>query len=138
MRTDPVDGHGPVVRAHRFLRALAIVMAGCSGPAEPAVESGYDPERAREALVAALDAWKKHEAKALPQHDPPIRFVDDDFTAGLRLSDYEIEPPHPPSGPHENVPVILSLRDKRGKAIQREARYQIAIEPALAVLRSDP
>jgi hypothetical protein len=33
--------------------------------------------------------------------------------------------------------VILSLRDARGKAIQREAHYQIATEPALAVLRSD-
>jgi hypothetical protein len=110
---------------------------GCSGGAEPAVESRYDADRARTALVAALDAWKKGEARGLQRRKPPIRFVDDDFVAGLKLADYEIEEPEGPSRPHEDIHVILSLRDARGKVIQRETRYQVATEPALAVLRSD-
>jgi hypothetical protein len=120
-----------------MLLALLIVTAGCSGRGEPAIDARYDPEKAQAALVAALDAWKKGEARALPRRDPPIRFVDEDCMAGLRLSDYGIEEPDPPTGPHDNVHVILSLRDARGKVVQRDARYQIAIEPALAVLRSD-
>jgi hypothetical protein len=106
--------------------------------AEPVVESHYNPEQARAALVTALDAWKKGEARALARRKPPIRFVDDDFVAGLRLSDYEIEEPDAPIGLHKDVSVILSLRDARGKVVRREANYQVATEPGLAVLRSDP
>jgi hypothetical protein len=93
----------------------------------------YDPEQAK----AALDAWKKGEAKALPRRHPPIRFVDDDLVAGMRLSDYEVEEPDAPIGLHQDVAVILSLRDARGEVVRREARYQVATEPGLAVLRSD-
>jgi len=120
-----------------MLLALLIVTAGCSRGTEPAVGARYDSEQARTALIAALDAWKKGEARALARRDPPIRFVDEDCAAGLRLSDYEIEDPDAPAGPHENIHVILALRDARGNVVQRETKYQVATEPALAVLRSD-
>jgi hypothetical protein len=125
------------MRMRRILLPLLVVTAGCSTGAEPADLPRYDPSQARAALVAALDAWKKGEAKALPRRNPPIRFVDDDFATGLRLSDYGIEEPDAPSGLHKDVEVILSLRDPRGKVIHRVARYQVATEPGLAVLRSD-
>jgi hypothetical protein len=125
------------MRVRRMLLPALIVAAGCSAGVEPADHPRYDSVQARAALVAALDAWKKGEARALPRRNPPIRFVDDDFATGLRLSDYEIEQPDAPSGLHKDVEVILSLRDSRGKVIQREARYQVATEPGLAVLRSD-
>ncbi|WP_435011383.1 hypothetical protein P12x_002693 [Tundrisphaera lichenicola] len=119
------------------LLPLVLILAGCSGTGESPSEPPYDTERARSALVAALEAWKKGEAKALPKRVPPIRFVDDDLISGLRLSDYEIESPDGPIGPHADVDVVLSLRDKHNQPIQREARYQVATEPGLAVLRSD-
>ena len=53
------------------------------------------------------------------------------------LSDYEIEEPDREIELHKDVEVILSLRDARGKVIRREARYQVATRPGLAVLRSD-
>ena len=87
--------------------------------------------------MTALDAWKKGEARALGKRNPPIRFNDDDFLAGLRLSDYEIEEPDREIQSHKDVEVILSLRDARGMVIRREARYQVATRPGLAVLRSD-
>ncbi len=111
--------------------------AGCSGPVQPVVEIHHDAEQARVALISALDAWKKGEARGLAQRKPPIRFADDDLAMGLRLFDYALEEPDAPITPHKNVPVILSLRDARGKAIRREAHYQVSTEPALAVLRSD-
>ncbi len=123
--------------ACRMLLAVLTVTAGCSRATEPAAQRGYDSERARSALIAALDAWKKGEARTLARRNPPIHFVDEDCTAGFRLSDYGIEDPDGPAGPHQNVHVILALCDARGKAVQRVTQYQVATEPGLAVLRSD-
>lgn len=121
-----------------MLAAFLLVGAGCSRVASPpAAQPPYDSEQARSALVAALNAWKKGEAESLAKRNPPIRFVDDDLALGLRLSDYEIDEPDRPILLHENITVILSLHDARGKTIHREAQYQVATSPGLAVLRSD-
>jgi hypothetical protein len=125
------------MRVSWVLLALPIVTAGCWRGAGPAADPNYNPEKARTALIDALDAWKKGEARALARRKPPIRFVDEDFAAGLKLSDYEIDEPDAPTGPHQDVHVILSMRDARGKVVRRETQYQVATEPALAVLRSD-
>jgi hypothetical protein len=125
------------VRPHRILIVSLLLIAGCSAPPGPVAGPPYDTERARATLGAALDAWKKGEARSLARRKPPIRFEDDDLATGFRLLDYEIDSPDAPRGPHEDVPVMLSLKDPRRKVVQREARYQVAIEPALAVLRSD-
>jgi hypothetical protein len=118
--------------------ALALfVAAGCSRESGPPAAPPYDGQGAREALVASLEAWKTGQAKALARRTPPIRFEDDDLTAGLRLAEYEIEEPDAPIRLHEDVGVILSLRDARGQAVRREARYQVATVPGLAVIRTD-
>jgi hypothetical protein len=118
--------------------ALLFVFAGCSGTAKQVAEVRHDSEQARVVLVAALDTWKRGEARALARRKPPIRFVDEDFMAGLRLTDFELDEPDTPILPYKDVPVILSMRDKRGRVIRREAHYQVTTDPALAVLRSDP
>jgi hypothetical protein len=125
------------MRAHMMIATMLAVVAGCSGPSAPTPEVSHDPEQASAALVAALDAWKKGDVKSLTKRNPPIRFVDDDLLAGMRLSDYEIEEPDSPIRLHQDVEVILSLRDARGKAARREARYQVGTHPSLSVLRSD-
>jgi hypothetical protein len=125
------------MRSHRMFPVLLAVVTGCSGSSRPPAEVPYDSEKARTVLVAALDAWKKGDAKSLTKRNPPIRFVNDDLLAGLRLSDYEIEEPDTPNRLHQDVEVILSLRDARGKSLRREARYQVGTDPALSVLRSD-
>jgi hypothetical protein len=63
--------------------------------------------------------------------------VDDDLLSGLRLSEYEIEEPDQPVKLHQDVSVILEMRDARGKRVRREARYQVGTDPTLSVLRSD-
>jgi hypothetical protein len=125
------------MRISRSVLALLIVVAGCTGAPELPAELRYDSDQARNALVTALDAWKKGDARTLARRNPPIRFRDDDFMAGLKLSDYEVEEPDRAIELHKDVEVILSLRDARGKVIRREARYQVATKPGLAVLRSD-
>jgi hypothetical protein len=125
------------MRSQQMLLTILILTAGYSAETEPEFDAPYNPTKARAALVASLDAWRKGEASALARRDTPIRFVDDDFVAGLRLSDYEIEEPDAPVGLHQDVHVMLSLRDARGRVVEHEAQYQVATEPAVAVLRSD-
>ena len=125
------------MRGSWILPVLLAVGAGCSGYSRPASEASYDSEDARTALIAALDAWKQGEAKSLPKRKPPIRFVDDDLLSGLRLSEYEIEEPDQPMKLHQDVSVILEMRDARGQRVRREARYQVGTDPTLSVLRSD-
>jgi hypothetical protein len=120
-----------------MLLTILILTAGYSSEPEPEFDAPYNPTKARAALVASLDAWRKGEALALARRDAPIRFVDDDFVSGFRLTDYKIDEPDVPAWLHQDVRVRLSLRDAQGEVVQREAQYQIATEPALAVLRSD-
>src|SRR5271166_3997344 len=116
------------MRGYWNLPVLLAVIAGCSGCSQPAPEAPFDSERARTALIAALDAWQKGEAKSLLKRNPPIRFVDDDLLSGLRLSEYEIEEPDLPVKLHQDVSVILELRDAQGERVRREARYQVGTE----------
>jgi hypothetical protein len=120
-----------------ILPLLLAAVVGCSGCSQTPPDAPHNSEEARTALIAALDAWKKGEAKSLPKRNPPIRFVDDDLLSGLRLSEYEIEEPDLPIKLHQDVSVILEMRDARGNRVRREARYQVSTDPTLSVLRSD-
>ncbi|WP_165070782.1 hypothetical protein [Paludisphaera rhizosphaerae] len=118
--------------------ALALVLAaGCGREPEGSGAPSYDSDQAKTTLVAALDAWKQGQAKSLPRRKPPIRFEDDDFAAGFKLTDYELEEPDATIGLHQDVPVFLSLRDKKGDVVNRRVLYQISTTPQIAVLRSD-
>jgi hypothetical protein len=125
------------MRRYWVVPVLLGVILDCSGCSRPAAEAPYDAEGARTALIAALDAWKKGEAKSLAKRNPPIRFVDDDLISGFRLSEYEVEEPDLPLKLHQDVPVILEMRDAQGKRVRREATYQVSTEPTLSVLRSE-
>lgn len=122
--------------ARRMLPQILIAAAvGCSGGAQDAADS--DSQKARSSLFTALDAWKKGEAKTLTDRDPPIQFVDRDYTAGMRLSNYAIQEPDRPIALDQDIPVTLSLRDARGKTIRHVATYRVTTSPTLAVQRSD-
>ncbi|QEH35953.1 hypothetical protein OJF2_45100 [Aquisphaera giovannonii] len=123
--------------AIRWLSLAALAAAvGCSGGAGRSAGPSAGAEEARSALFAALDAWKKGQPKALSDRDPPVRFVDDDFAAGMRLTGYAIQEPDRPIAPDEDIPVTLSLRDARGKSIRRVAAYRVSTSPAPTVERS--
>ena len=125
------------MRSHRVLALLLGIVTGCSGASRTTPDIPFDSDKARSALVAALDAWKKGEAKSLSKRKPAIRFEDDDLLTGLRLAEYEIEEPDRPIQPFQDVEVILELKDARGKSVRREARYQVGLDPSVSVLRSD-
>ena len=126
-----------LMRRYWILVVLLAVTAGCSGGPGAAADASFDSEKARTALLTALDAWKKGEAKSLAKRQPPIRFEDDDLLSGYRLSEYEIEEPDSPIKSHQDVEVILMMKDRQGKNVRREATYQVGLDPKLSVLRSD-
>src|SRR5215470_3125862 len=108
---------------------------GCTRSAPPA--GAYDRSAARETLVAALDAWQRGQGGQLAQRQPPIRFADDDFRSGSRLVAYELAEADGLFGPHQDVPVKLTLLDRRGRTVTKSVSYQITLSPGLAVLRTD-
>lgn len=92
---------------------------------------------AKYVLVSALDAWKSGTQKSLSTRTPPIRFVDDDLSAGFSLVDYYFEDESATITPFQNVQISLFLKDSQGRTAERLATYQVGVEPTLTVLRSD-
>jgi hypothetical protein len=120
-----------------FWGTLLFCSAGCSFTVVSEAEH-YDRAAAEETLSSALDAWRDGNVKVLIELTPPIRFVDDDILAGFHLVDYEYRQRDLPVRPFQGVPVTLTLKQGNGASITREAWYQVSLDPARAVLRSDP
>ena len=118
--------------------ALLALAAGCSRSQSPVADDlTYDSMRPKELLVTVLDAWKQRRAVDLRRRQPPIRFADDDWTGGWHLVEYEINEGGFPLRPFKNIKVALTLRDRQGNVLQKQATYQIVLHPGPSVLRTD-
>ena len=115
-----------------FLLGVLLFATGC-GSRRP--ES--DVERGRQAVVAALDAWKAN--------DPPARLksLPDpvDFTEELRtthaLTEYALGKVDASDKEVIRYAVTLKLKDRKGKVSEREAVYAVALKTPVVVSR-DP
>lgn len=116
---------------------LVVVLALAAGCTKTDSSNQYDTGEARKTLVGALDAWKLGRAGQLMKRQPPIRFVDDDWQGGWQLVDFQVGESTGLFGPFKDVPVTLTVRERGGRTIGKRVTYQVALEPALAVLRSD-
>jgi hypothetical protein len=126
-----------MLRASRLLLSGLALFVGCAKSPATTVDDTFDSKQACSALAKALDAWRAGKADSLTRGKPPIRFVDDDWTTGHQLLRYEFKEHEEEIQPYRNVAVTLSLRDKRGKTIERAATYQVVLDPHIAVLRGD-
>jgi hypothetical protein len=128
-----------ISRRPRALLLLAPALAwacGCGG--DLSASRPADPERARQALHAALDAWKAGRTPDDAGHlSPPIRIADEDWLAGLRLVDYRPEPGDRLIGTSLRCPVVLTLHGRRGKDRKKRVTYTINTDPELTVVRQD-
>lgn len=112
-----------------------VFLLGCGGRPLPAPA---DPEQARQALRAALDAWARGEkSQSLRDAAPPISVVDGDWDRGLRLEKYRIESADRVSGPNLLCPVRLTLRTGQGRAIQKQVVYLVGTSPLVSILREE-
>jgi hypothetical protein len=120
-----------------FLSGVFAALLGFLGCAGQTLDDAAKSQHAKYILVAALDAWKAGHVESLAARTPSIRFADHDQRAGMELVDYEFENEAAQIRPFQNVRIVLSLRDKQGQTNEKTVTYQVGVEPALTVLRSD-
>jgi hypothetical protein len=106
-----------------LLAGLALMAQGCNkgAPKTPA-------DRAEVAVEEFLDAWSRGESpdKFASSH-PGTTVSDPDWKAGTRLLSFLCAETKPgeQSTPLFRCRVALSLRDRKGKAVNREVTYEV-------------
>jgi hypothetical protein len=113
------------------LAGLVLLVAGCSQELPPQAQ----PQRAREALTAALDAWKGGATESsLQARVPAIHVNEPEWRAGARLLSYEIKSEQA-AGQSWRCEVDLTLQPLDGPRARQSALYCIDTDPALVVVR---
>lgn len=116
---------------------LMVAALGCGGTRSSPEALPHD--EARGYILEALAAWKGGKAsKSLALRTPPLRFVDPDLDVGMTLLDYRIGPEASVQDYAIDIPVVLTLKDRRGRTVTRNAVYQVIAQPNPTVLRDDP
>ncbi|MFO0890163.1 MAG: hypothetical protein U0790_13615 [Isosphaeraceae bacterium] len=113
------------------LAAIAIPsLPGCSSSGAHAV----DESRAREALGAALDSWKRGEA---PTSVASMTVQDADWERGAKLLDYEIQGDGQPRGANLSIRARLTLAGERAgsKKLEKTVSYLVGTSPSVTVFR---
>jgi hypothetical protein len=108
-------------------------LSGCSsGPRNAPV----DAPKARDALRAALDSWKRGDrSDALQTQSPPIYMIDMEWQSGAVLKDYRLVNDGKEMDANLFCPVVLTVRGPGGKETSREVTYIISTAPNLTVSR---
>jgi hypothetical protein len=121
---------------NRLLVLFALGAAGgCSAEPKP-LAPATTPEASREALTAALDAWKQGKTRDdLARRSPPVYLLDDDFARGRKLADYRVEGDPKPVGTGLTYVVNLSFAD--GPPAARRLAYRVVTDPTISISRED-
>lgn len=108
-----------------------LLIVGCQKPPSLA-----DSGRARAALHAALEAWKRGEARgALHQQGKGIYCNDDDWAAGLRLRSYRIAETDDYFGRSCRILAQLDLENRQGTPVAKKIVYLIDTASAVVIVR---
>jgi hypothetical protein len=111
---------------------LLLLASGC-GSRRPESEI----ERGRQAVVAALDSWKAGEPAAKLKSLPdPVEFPEE-LRATHVLTDYTLGRVDASDPDVIRYAVVLKLKDRKGKATDREVVYAVALKTPVVVAR-DP
>ena len=112
---------------------VVLLIAGCGGSQRPEAEV----TRGRQAVVAALDGWKaKEPTTKLKSLADPVDF-NDELRATHTLTEYTIDKVDPSDKEVIRYTITLKLKDKKGKAVDREVVYAVALKTPVVVAR-DP
>ena len=120
-----------------LLPLLALALAGCGGTPPP-LDMATTPEKSREALVAALDAWKAGVTPAeLAERTPAVYRLDDACARGAKLTDYKLEGEPKAFGTGQSYAVTLTLQDGAKPPAARKVAYRVVTSPTIAISRED-
>jgi hypothetical protein len=121
--------------ATALIVALAALVAGCSGGSGGSA-APVDAPKAREALKAALDGWKRGDKpEKFQSASPPMTVSDMDWQAGAKLINYQVKDDGKEYGPNLNVPVDLTIRTPQGKEAKKTVSYIVGTSPTVTVFR---
>ncbi len=115
----------------------AVALAGCS--TGPKTAAPVEPDRARAALVATLDAWKAGQPiTAMPQANPPVVAQDFDWIAGAKLEAYSVLDAGKAEDANLRVRVQLTVRPPgaAGAPVKKTVTYVVGTDPKLTVFRA--
>lgn len=117
--------------------ALAVAcLSACGCGQSRQTADPVEPDRARRTLHAALDAWKEgRKIESLREQQPEIVAQDMDWKAGARLVSYEILGSGEKVDANLHCDVKLTLRDARGRQVEKQVRYIVGTSPVLTVFR---
>jgi hypothetical protein len=116
---------------------ILLGVVGCGGGANP-LGPATTPEKSRQVIVAALDAWKNGQTRDdLHKQSPPVYFQDDDLYRGRRLIDYKLEGEPRERGTGLSYVVRLTLQNGSAPAATRRVAFRVVTEPNIAITRED-
>jgi hypothetical protein len=118
--------------------SVAALFSGCGRGKNYTPAQASTPEAARQTLTAALDAWKSGTDKQSLAKRPAALYVgDEDWSSGMRLSDYSLLDQGEQFGPSVRFVVDLQLTAANGAAARKRARYVVGVNPVQSVMRDD-
>lgn len=110
-------------------------LGGCGGAPLP---SASEPQRAREVLTTALDAWKRGDKpETLVSAEPSVRVLDREWTDGSTLVAYQLKGEGQPLGLSIQQAVALELKNPKGRALRKEVNYVVTTGAKPMVARQD-
>jgi hypothetical protein len=119
-----------------WILLAAAIAAGC-GRSNHEPPAASDPSEARQALIAALDAWKSGVTiSSLKERIPPIIVADEDWSRGDALAAYALQGDGIPFGNRVRFNVVLDVKGAAGPA-RKQALFIVATNPAITISRSD-
>ena len=113
-----------MIHRHRIARAaaaglLGLLIASCGGG------QVVDVDKAKSAVTTSLTKWKE---KGTPDQLTGIEIADPDWSAGLQLVDFQVKETSTPAQQGPRVVVVLNLKNRAGKKIDREVAYEVLIK----------
>jgi len=115
------------LRISVFLALLVGLSPGCGSSPQP-----VDASKAKQSLIAALDAWKRGDR---PESLKPVVVQDMDWMNGAKLVAYELAGNAKEDTLILRCPVKLKLVGADGKESERTVTYIVGTSPVTTVFR---
>lgn len=124
-------------RTNRTIIAMTLIVVslGCGGTRS---QSQQDLDEAQNAVKVALTAWKNKETRKALESTKSIQASDPDWTVGLRLLDFEIQKTEGVEGKSARSSVVLSLKDRKDRKIERSVIYEVTTMGDKKIVARDP
>lgn len=118
------------VIAASLLAVSALLLSGCGGSNAHAV----DTSQARDALVSALDHWKKGDA---PRSITEMTIQDMDWERGAKLLDYQIVGDGQARDANLSIKAKLTLAGEKpgSRNVEKTVNYLVGTSPSVTVFR---